>query len=58
MAKIGKKYQESMKLVDRTKTYDPEEAIKLIPEIAKANLMKLLNCILSLVWMADMLTNK
>lgn len=36
MAKHGKKYQESMKLVDREKLYDPEEAIKLVPEIAKA----------------------
>jgi len=36
MPKHGKKYQESLKLVDRTKLYDPEEAIKLVPEISKA----------------------
>ncbi|SKC92705.1 50S ribosomal protein L1 [Maledivibacter halophilus] len=36
MSKRGKKYQESAKLVDRTKLYDPEEAIGLLPEISKA----------------------
>lgn len=36
MPKRGKKYQESLKLVDKTKLYDPEEAIALIPEVAKA----------------------
>ena len=36
MSKQGKKYSESLKLVDRTKLYDPEEAIALIPEVAKA----------------------
>lgn len=35
--KHGKKYIESAKLVDRTKLYDPEEAIKLVKETAKAN---------------------
>ncbi len=29
MAKHGKKYQEAVKLIDRTKTYNPEEAISL-----------------------------
>jgi len=36
MAKRGKKYIETLKLIDRTKQYEPEEAMKLIPEIAKA----------------------
>lgn len=34
--KRGKKYLESLKLVDRTKLYDPEEAIKLVKQTAKA----------------------
>lgn len=33
----GKKYQESSKLIDRTKQYDPEEAIELLSQISKAN---------------------
>lgn len=37
MAKRGKKYQESSKLIDRTKQYDPEEAIELLSQISKAN---------------------
>ncbi|RKD24843.1 large subunit ribosomal protein L1 [Caminicella sporogenes DSM 14501] len=36
MAKRGKKYQESLKLIDKNKLYDPEEAMALVPEIAKA----------------------
>jgi large subunit ribosomal protein L1 len=36
MPKRGKKYQESMKLVDRTKVYDTDEALKLVVETAKA----------------------
>jgi len=32
----GKKYQEAAKLVDRTKTYDIEEAISLVKEVASA----------------------
>lgn len=36
MPKRGKNYQESFKLVDRTKLYDPQEAVELIPQIAKA----------------------
>lgn len=37
MAKRGKKYQESFKLVDRTHLYDVEEAIELVQKTAKAN---------------------
>ncbi|MBW4869937.1 MAG: 50S ribosomal protein L1 [Clostridiaceae bacterium] len=37
MAKRGKKYQDSIKLVDRHKFYEPLEAIKLVQETAKAN---------------------
>ncbi|PAB56127.1 50S ribosomal protein L1 [Anaeromicrobium sediminis] len=36
MPKRGKKYQESMKLVDRTKLYDTDEALNLVVESAKA----------------------
>jgi len=36
MAKRGKKYRELLKLVDRTKLYDPEEALNLSKETAKA----------------------
>ncbi len=32
----GKNYQEAIKLVDRTKTYDVEEAIKILKEASKA----------------------
>ncbi|CDQ21651.1 LSU ribosomal protein L1P [Halobacillus karajensis] len=37
MAKKTKKQQELEKLVDRTKAYDVQEAIKLVKETAKAN---------------------
>lgn len=37
MAKRGKKYQEAAKLVDRTKSYDVNEAVALVKEAAKAN---------------------
>ncbi|ELK46916.1 50S ribosomal protein L1 [Halobacillus sp. ACCC02827] len=37
MAKKTKKQQELLKLVDRTKAYDVQEAIKLVKETAKAN---------------------
>ncbi|CAC9931497.1 ribosomal protein L1 [Aedoeadaptatus nemausensis] len=37
MAKRGKKYQESLKLVDRTKQYDLGEAIELVQKTAVAN---------------------
>jgi len=32
----GKKYQESAKLIDRTKLYDPKEAMDLVQQTAKA----------------------
>ena len=34
--KSGKKYSDSFKLIDRTKQYDPEEAISLVKQTAKA----------------------
>lgn len=34
--KIGKKYSDSAKLIDRTKLYDPEEAVALVKQTAKA----------------------
>ena len=34
--KTGKKYADSLKLIDRTKQYDPEEAIALVKKTAKA----------------------
>ncbi|MBQ6372997.1 MAG: 50S ribosomal protein L1 [Clostridia bacterium] len=34
--KKGKKYSDSMKLIDRTRQYDPEEAIALVKQTAKA----------------------
>ena len=34
--KMGKKYSDSLKLFDRTKQYDPEEAIALVKQTAKA----------------------
>ena len=37
MPKRGKKYQESLKLVDRSKQYDLDEAIELVLQTAKAN---------------------
>lgn len=36
MANKGKKYQESTKLVEKTKLYDPSEAISLVVQTAKA----------------------
>ena len=36
MAKKGKNYQESFKLVDRTKLYDVVDAVELVQETAKA----------------------
>ena len=36
MAKMGKKYQESVKLVDKSKLYDMDEAIALVCQTAKA----------------------
>ncbi|NLY70909.1 MAG: 50S ribosomal protein L1 [Clostridiales bacterium] len=37
MPKRGKKYKESINLIDRTKLYDVEEAISLVLQTAKAN---------------------
>ena len=34
--KSGKKYSDSFKLIDRSKQYDPEEAISLVKQTAKA----------------------
>ena len=34
--KTGKKYSDSVKLIDRSKQYDPEEAISLVKQTAKA----------------------
>ena len=34
--KKGKKYSDSLKLIDRTKQYDPEEAVALVKQTAKA----------------------
>ena len=34
--KMGKKYSDSLKLIDRTKQYDPEEAVALVKQTAKA----------------------
>lgn len=36
MAKKGKRYEESLKLVDRSKAYDIEEAVELLKQVAKA----------------------
>lgn len=36
MAKQGKKYQEALKLVDRTRLYDPKEAIEIAKKVATA----------------------
>jgi len=36
MAKRGKKYQDSIKLVDKTKLYDPNEAVALVCQTSKA----------------------
>ena len=37
MAKIGKKHQEALQLVDRSKTYEIKEAVALAKKTAKAN---------------------
>ena len=34
--KKGKKYTDSFKLIDRSKQYDPEEAVSLVKQTAKA----------------------
>lgn len=37
MSKKGKKYQESLKLIDREEVYDPDKAVDLVLQTAKAN---------------------
>ena len=37
MAKYGKKHQEALKLIDRTKAYEIKEAVELAKKTAKAN---------------------
>lgn len=37
MAKYGKKHQEALKLIDRTKAYEIKEAVELAKKAAKAN---------------------
>jgi large subunit ribosomal protein L1 len=37
MSKRGKKYQESLKLIDREEVYDPDKAMDLVLQTAKAN---------------------
>ncbi len=37
MAKKGKKYEEALKLIDRTKSYEPSEAVELVKKASKAN---------------------
>ena len=41
--KRGKRYQELAKLVDRSVSYDPSEAVRLVVETVKQNLMRWLN---------------
>ena len=36
MAKVGKKYSDSVKLIDKTKMYDPAEALALVCQTSKA----------------------
>jgi len=36
MARRGKRYEEAAKLVDRTRLYDPEEAVRLVKAVARA----------------------
>lgn len=36
MARRGKRYEDSAKLVDRTRLYDPEEAVRLVKAVARA----------------------
>ena len=43
--KKGKKYSDSFKLIDRTKLYDPEEAVALVKQTAKVvNVNHALSC--------------
>ncbi|MDQ7801225.1 MAG: 50S ribosomal protein L1 [Armatimonadota bacterium] len=36
MARRGKRYEDAAKLVDRTRLYDPEEAVRLVKAVARA----------------------
>ena len=36
MAKHGKRYNDAIKQIDRTKLYTPEEAVRLVKELATA----------------------
>ena len=36
MAKVGKKYSDSVKLIDKSKMYDPAEALELVCQTSKA----------------------
>ncbi len=36
MARRGKRYEDAAKLVDRTRLYDPEEAVRLVKQLARA----------------------
>ena len=36
MAKMGKKYSDSVKLIEKNKTYDPQEALNLVCQTSKA----------------------
>ena len=36
MAKVGKKYSDSVKLIDKSKMYDPAEALALVCQTSKA----------------------
>ena len=36
MAKMGKKYSDSVKLIEKNKTYDPQEALALVCQTSKA----------------------
>jgi len=52
--KRGKKYQESVKLVDKTKLYDPVEAMELVQKTAKAKFDELWRHISDSVLTQDM----
>jgi len=52
--KRGKKYQESVKLVDKTKLYDPVEAMELVQKTAKAKFDETVEAHIRLVLTQDM----
>ena len=49
MAKHGKKYEEAAKLIDRTKAYDPQQAIELAKKFSGAAAAPFINGILDAV---------